>query len=106
MIKLSSHLQQERADRYAFIVTTIGLGTVAYTFHYASNKYGTPIKLDITSTGVAVVYSEEGMLITLYILRLCEAERYFNGAVPMVLEAVIKRNQRRHYDDKQNYIKY
>ncbi len=106
MIKMTNHLQQERADRYAFIVTTIGLGTVVHTTHYTSHKYGDNIKLDITSTGVAMVYNPQGVLVTLYILRIGEARKYFDGELPMVLEAVIKKNMRLHLPEKQNQVKY
>lgn len=104
---ISNHLMAERADRYAFIATSLGLGTVVHSYKQAWSKYGSePTTVNITSTGVAMITASDGKLVTMYVLTYKEAEKYFNNAVPMVLGAIIKANMRKKYHLLQNEIKY
>jgi hypothetical protein len=104
---ITRHMQMDRADRYAFIVTTIGVGEIVHTVHRESNKYHTPVTVNVTSTGVAVVLNEHGDLVTMYILRINEARTLFGEqGIPMVLEAKIKQNMRKNYDYLQNSVKF
>lgn len=100
---LSEHFKRERADRYVFIATTIGMGKVIHSHKQAYNKWGTePCVVDITDTGVAIVRTEDNIVVTMYILTITEALTYFDGVVPMVLEAIIRRNMKRRYCTLQN----
>ena len=104
----SEHFRKDRADRYAFIVTTIGLGTVVHSHKQNFCKYGTePCTVNITSTGVAMIMSPEGVMITMYVLTLSEAEKYFtNSVMPLLLHSIIKKNMRNRYHTLQNEMKY
>jgi hypothetical protein len=102
---MTEHFRMERAGRYAFIATTIGVGKVIATHKQASNKWGTdPCIVGITDTGVAIVSRpEDGAIVTMYILSIGEAKKYFaNALLPMVLEAVIRQNMRKGYHEMQN----
>lgn len=101
---MSQHFRTERAGRYAFIATTIGVGKVVTTHKQTYNKWGTePCTVSVTDTGVAIVTSPEGMIVTMYILTLNEAKRYFvNEAIPMVMTAIIKSNMKKHLHELQN----
>jgi hypothetical protein len=105
---LSNHVTQERADRYAFIASTIGLGTVIHSHKQEWGKDNRePYTVNITSTGVAMVMSADGVLVTLYILSIQEAKKYFiNTTMPMLLEAIIKRNTKRRLHIVQNEKKF
>jgi hypothetical protein len=101
---MTQHFRTERAGRYAFIATTIGVGKVIATHKQTYNKWDTePCTVSVTDTGVAIVTSAEGKLVTMYILTLSEAKKYFvNAAVPMVISAVIKSNMKKHLHELQN----
>lgn len=71
---ISEHFRIDRADRYAFIATTLGLGEIIHSHKQLYNKYGTePCTVYITTTGVAVVKNPEGTIVTMYVLTLSEA---------------------------------
>ena len=106
---MTKHFQEDRADRYAFIATTIGIGKVVhsktYEFDYVHNRAGSTI--NITNPGVAMIIAPDGTLITMYVLTLSEARRYFiDKTVPMVLAAIIKKNMKNQYHILQNEVKY
>lgn len=106
---ISKHLMRDRADRYTFIATQIGIGTVIHTYQHPHSPTGnTPATISITSTGIALVKNPDtDMLITMYVLTLKEATNYFdNGILPMVLDGIIRRNMKRKYHLLQNEIKY
>ncbi len=104
---MSEHFKNDRADRYAFIATTIGVGTIIHSHKQAWNKWGTePCTVNITSTGVAIVTNPENKIVTMYILTLKSAQQYFDSAIPMVLDAIIKANMRKRLHILQNEIKY
>ena len=99
---MTKHFQEERASRYAYIATTIGVGEIIHRHKQAYNKWGTePCTVNITSTGVAIVTIDD-KIVTMYILRIGEAKTLFNGMIPMILEAIIKRNMKQGHCDKQN----
>ena len=99
---MTKHFQEERASRYAYIATTIGVGEIIHKHKQAFNKWGTePCTVNITSTGVAIVTIDD-KIVTMYILRIGEAKTLFDGMIPMVLEGIIKRNMRQGHCDKQN----
>ena len=102
-MKLSHHLMKERAGRYAFIATTVGLGEVVHRcrrIHHGDNRLMT---VNITSTGVVLVEGDGNEIVTLYLANITEIEQYFSdGRVPCILEARIKTNMRRGYIKQQN----
>lgn len=105
---ISNHFKSDRADRYTFIVTEVGLGKVIHSHKQAWTKHGEePCIVDITSTGVAIVKTYDDVLVTMYVLTLTEAEKYFNdGAMPFLLTAIIKSNMKKRLHILQNQIKY
>ena len=105
---ISEHFKKDRADRYAFIATTIGVGTVVHSFKQTFTKYGDePCTVQITSTGVAMIVSPEDKMVTMYVITLKEAEKYLaNCAAAMVLKAIIKKNMKNQYHILQNEVKY
>lgn len=105
---ISEHFRKDRADRYAFIATTIGIGTVVHSHKQSFAKYGTePCTVNITSTGVAMIMSPTGKMVTMYVLTLTEAQKYFtNTVMSMVLMAVIKKNMKNKFHILQNEVKY
>ena len=103
---MSEHLRFDRADRYAFIATTIGLGEVVHSYCQPYHKYDGKCIVDITSTGVAIVRTEDDLIVTMYVLTISEAEKYFHNNVPMVLEAIIKRNMKKRLHILQNQKKF
>lgn len=103
---MSAHFQKDRADRYAFIATTIGLGNVIHSYKQQKNKWHTePCTVEITSTGIAIVKAPDGMVVTMYVLTINEAEKYFD-TMPLLLAAVIRRNMKRRFHILQNEIKF
>lgn len=104
----TTHFQKDRADRYAFIVTNVGLGKVVHSYTYEVDKYGKECcTVNITSTGVAMVMAKDGTLITMYVLTITEAKKYFKDeVVPMLLGAIIKKNMKNRFHTLQNQIKY
>lgn len=104
---ISKHFMKERADRYAFIVTQIGLGTIVHSYRQQWSKHGDePTTVKITSTGIAMVFTSDDVLVTMYVLTANEAKRYFNDNIPLLVEGVIRANMRRKYHLLQNSVKY
>lgn len=105
---ISEHFRTERADRYAFIATEVGLGKVIHSHKQQYNKWGTePCIVDITSTGVAIVKTVEGKIITMYVLTLSEAEKYFTESlIPFLLAGIIRTNMRKKFHLLQNTVRY
>lgn len=104
---MSAHFQNDRADRYAFIATKIGLGEVVHTHKQKYNKWGSePCTVSITTTGVAIVKAPDGKIVTMYILTLSEAQKYFNSAIPMILAGVIRMNMKRRLHILQDKMKF
>lgn len=101
---MTEHFQKERAARYAYIATTVGVGKVIHEHKQTYNKWGTePCVVAVTDTGVVIVKSPEGAIVTMYIVSIQEARKYFVGAaMPFVLEAIIKTNMKKGYVYRQN----
>lgn len=104
---MTTHFKNDRADRYAFIATTIGLGEVIHSHTQVySKQYKDPCIVEITTTGVAIVKAPSGAIVSMYILTLSEAQRYFETAVPLILSAIIRANMRKRLHILQNEVKY
>lgn len=104
---ITEHFKTQRADRYAFIATTVGIGTVIHSYQQPYTKHTSqrPCVVHITTTGIAIVKTPDDVLVTMYVLTLKEAEKYFT-TIPYVLAAVIKQNMKRKYHLLQNTIQY
>lgn len=102
---VSNHFKNDRADRYAFIATRVGVGTVIHSYAQPQSKYDNPCVVHITSTGVAIVKTIDDVLVTMYVLTLTEAQKYFD-TMPMVLTAIIKQNMKRRFHILQNEVTY
>ena len=107
-IEISRHFKEDRLDRYAYIATTIGIGEIIYTYKQEKCKYynSQPANVNITSTGIAIVTSPKGKLITMYVLTIVEARKYYNGKVPFLLAGIIQENMLRKHHIKQNQVHY
>ena len=104
---MTEHFRTERADRYAFIATTIGIGEIIHSHKQQYNKWGTePATVHITSTGVAIVTNPEGLIVTMYILTLTELQKYYTDTIPMVINAIVKANMKKKLHLLQNQVKY
>ena len=105
---VSKHFMEERADRYAFIATTIGVGRIIHSYKQEYSKYaGAGVIVNITTTGIAMINTiDDDRLVTMYVLTLNEAKKYYNDNIPFAVEAIIKSNMRKKYHLLQNEIKY
>lgn len=105
-MQMSKHLQTERLDRCAFILATLGLGEVVHCYKQPVAKYGEGALVKVTNTGVAMVTDGNNKLITMYVLTVTEAEKYFNNKIPLILKSIIINNMRKKYHLLQNEMKY
>lgn len=95
----SRHMTNDRADRYVMIATKVGFGEVLYTSTY-SDKGGKwhNRTVELTSTGVCIVKSESGTIVTMYCVTLALAKSYFKlEKMPRDLFAAIRLNERKGY---------
>lgn len=95
----SRHMKMDRVDRYATIATKVGFGEVLYSSTY-SDKDGRwhNRTVELTSTGVCIVKSESGTIITMYCVTLALAKSYFKlEKIPRELFAAIRLNERKGY---------
>jgi hypothetical protein len=95
----SRHMIVDRLDRYATIATKVGFGEVLYSSTY-SDKDGRwqNRTVELTSTGVCIVKSESGTIVTMYCVTLALAKSYFKlDKMPRDLFAAIRLNERKGY---------
>ena len=95
----SKHMKMDRLDRYATIATKVGFGEVLYSSIY-SDKDGRwhNRTVELTSTGVCIVKSESGTIVTMYCVTLALAKSYFKlEKMPRDLFAAIRLNERKGY---------
>lgn len=95
----SRHMKMDRLDRYATIATKVGFGEVLYSSTY-SDKDGRwrNRTVELTSTGVCIVKSESGTIVTMYCVTLALAKSYFKlDKMPRELFAAIRLNERKGY---------
>jgi hypothetical protein len=97
--KFSKHMTKDRVERYAIIATKVGFGEVLYSSTYSdknSRWYNRTVEL--TSTGVCIVKSENGTIVTMYCVTLALAKSYFKlEKMPRELFAAIRLNERKGY---------
>ena len=90
MLKPSEHLKKERLERYVFIATEIGFGTIKFEyFDTISRRWKC-----LTDTGVAYVLNEEKTVcITTYVVERFEELTFLcDGQVPRYIKKVYKKN--------------
>ena len=61
---VTKHFMQERAGRYAFIATTVGVGKPIHTIERINSNSGEPCYVQVTDTGVVMVKSKDNVIIT------------------------------------------
>ena len=107
-IEISEHFKQTRADRYVYIMSTLGLGEIVHSYKQPNTKYkSSPTAIvNITTTGIALVTTPAGKVITMYVLTLSEARKYFENDIPLLLASIIRENMYRKHHIKQNQVHY
>lgn len=97
--KFSKHMTKDRVERYVTIATKVGFGEVLYSSTYSdknSRWYNRTVEL--TSTGVCIVKSENGTIVTMYCVTLALTKSYFKlEKMPRELFAAIRLNERKGY---------
>ena len=101
-IKISRHMKMERAGRYGYIATTVGVGQVVRTVERINSNSGKLCKVQVTDTGVVMVRGNDDTIMTMYLANIQEIEKYFDGAVPFVLAAIVQMNMRKGHISRQN----
>ena len=99
---VTKHFMKERAGRYAFIATTVGIGKPVHTIERINSNSGELCYVQVTDTGVVMVKSKDNAIITLYLANITEIQTYFVNGVPCVIEAIVKRNMKKGYVKMQN----
>lgn len=94
----SHHALTERADRIAYIATTIGFGEIVHSVWDVDNQN----YRCITDTGVMMIKSRDDVIITMFIATYGQVERLYNGNVPKSISEIIRRNTKRKLNEKQN----
>lgn len=94
----SHHALAERADRIAYIATTIGFGEIVHAVWDVKNQN----YRCITNTGVMIIKSRDDVIITMFIATYGQVEKLYNGNVPKSMSEVIRRNTKRKFIEKQN----
>jgi hypothetical protein len=96
-VKFSQHMLTDRVDRYVMIATKVGFGEVLYSTAQKGRPNGTTIA-ELTTTGVMIVKTAEGTIVTMYCATLATAMHTFNlQRLPSALYKVIVRNQTKGY---------
>ena len=96
---LSKHLMDDRLDRVANIITTIGLGEVLYKFP-GENEVGPNLHC-ITSTGVLIIKTaDDTTIITMFMLTEKRFFAYWKAycegkKLPNALLCTIKNNEKK-----------
>ena len=102
MMTISKHFMKERAGRYGFIASTVGIGKTVKTIERINSNSGKLCYVQVTDTGVVMVKGTDNVIITMYLASITEIQTYFIDGVPCVLEAIVKTNMKRGYIKAQN----
>lgn len=98
---LTEHFKNERLDRYVFIVMNIGLGDPIKTIKVIDEE-GLTSYHTITTTGIIIIRNPQNKLITLYVAKRAQAEKFFEGKMPIALEGKINYNIGKNYHNLSN----
>lgn len=102
--KVTLHFRNDRADRATYIAQTVGFGN---TIRVAEswNKDGMYHTKEITETGVVIIRSYSGTLITMFIARPEQLKEMYEfhrwGRVPAWLMTKAKKNWQKGYTKNQ-----
>ena len=97
-VKFSKHALEERADRIAYIATTIGFGEII--FQEWDDRYQNYQCL--TDTGVIIAKASDDTIITMFIATYDQAHRLMKGKVPTAVKNKILKNMKRNRTTQQN----
>ena len=101
-IRFSSHALNERADRIAYIATTIGFGEVIAR-KVVEDKRGKAVRL-LTDTGVIIVTDiHEKCILTMWIANPTQVKDFYpDGVRNQAVLRLVKKYMEKGYQDKQN----
>lgn len=101
-IRFSNHALNERADRIAYIATTIGFGEVIAR-KLVVDARGKAMRL-LTDTGVIIVTNlEETMILTMWIAGPAQVKEFYVGEVRnQAILRLVKKYKEKGYQIKQN----
>ena len=100
--KFSAHILNERADRVAYIATTIGFGTVIARRKVVDER-GEVMRL-LTDTGVVFVTDlAETTILTMWIADPTQVKSFYpEGQRNQAVLRLVKKYMEKGYQDKQN----
>ena len=101
-IRFSNHALNERADRIAFIATTIGFGEVIAR-RMVIDERGTVMRL-LTDTGVVIVTDpQEKCILTMWIADPTQVKDFYpEGVRNQAVLRLVKKYMEKGYQNKQN----
>ena len=67
MMTISKHFMKERAGRYGFIASTVGIGKTVKTIERINSNSGKLCYVQVTDTGVVMVKGTDNVIITMYL---------------------------------------
>lgn len=100
----TKHMAEERLNRWAYINATIGVGeVVARSAIYLQNRTKRETHKELTSTGCILIRGDGDEVITCYIATEQQAKEFYaDGQLPLLMEAVVRRNKKMGYIWKQD----
>lgn len=89
--KISSHLSNDRAERVAYIGTTVGFGDIKYVFPIGERYEA------ITNTGVLIILAaDKATIVTMYLMNINKARAIFTAnnfeSIPPTIKKIIVKN--------------
>lgn len=100
---ISYHISEDRLDRAAYILTTIGMGEIVRERSRLDEQGRTSV-LCLTDTGVILVFNKDKTkMITLYIADQKQVSWVCKGDTPSWLFRVVKKNK--IYAEMQNKVR-
>lgn len=96
---LTAHARFDRADRFEYIIDTIGFGEPVTRLSEIDPRNGKPVVYELTSTGVIIVRDRKNVVITAYIAGIEQATRVWRSSsasknMPSYLYRKIKQNDK------------
>jgi len=103
--KFSAHALNDRADRIAYIATTVGFGTVIARRKVIDERGA--VKRLLTDTGVIIVTDlEETTVLTMWIADPTQVKSFYpDGVRNQAVLRLVKKYMQKDYQEKQNQQK-
>lgn len=99
----SYHISEDRLDRAAYILTTVGMGEIVRERERVDEQGRTSV-LCLTDTGVILVFNKDKTkMVTLYIAEQQQVSWVCRGNTPSWLFKVVKKNK--IYAEMQNKVR-